>query len=48
MTPDSIPFILFGGAFLFCAALFALARLCGVELTPRKPRVQTLDEQEHE
>lgn len=45
MTPDSIPFILFGGAFLICAALWALARLLGVALTPPKLRVPSLDEQ---
>lgn len=45
MTADTIPFILFGGAFLICAALWALARLLGVALTRPKPRVPSLDEQ---
>lgn len=45
MTPDSIPFVLFGGAFLICAALWTLGRLLGVRLTPPKPRRPSLDEQ---
>lgn len=44
MTPDNLPFILFGGTFLICAALWALGRLLGVVTKP-KPRVPSLNEQ---
>lgn len=32
MTPDTIPFVLFGGAFLIACGLFALARALRVKI----------------
>lgn len=32
MTADAIPFVLFGGAFLFCVGLVALAKLLRLPL----------------